>query len=146
MIRPRSIWPLYILLAAAWAVLLLSLLPASAQEPLGNGLGNHSDGHDWYREQRDPQFSASGCCDNDCAEVSIESVTPVPEGFRLRLTADEASRVAGATTGPVDAIIPWHRVQPVPKGKRGMYHACIMAGNRDLPRGGVRCFFASPTM
>src|SRR5262245_26444314 len=83
-------WPLYALLAAAWAVILFTYAaPSRAQ-----ALGDHAAGHDWYQEQRDPQFSQSNCCRNDCAEVDPEWVTMVPGGYRLTMTAEQASRVA----------------------------------------------------
>ena len=102
--------------------------------------------HDWYKERRDPEFSVSNCCNNDCGEVPPEAVTEVPQGYRLRLTAAQVNALDKTAFLPVDAIIPWHRVQSVPRGKKGLFHACIMGNNRDLPRGGVRCFFATPTM
>ena len=109
-------------------------------------LANEVLAHDWYKKMRDPEFSQSNCCENDCGEVDPQSVTEIQQGYRLRLTSEQVKKLDKTATLPVDAIIPWRRVQSVPRGKKGLFHACIIGNDRSLPRGGVRCFFATPTM
>lgn len=113
---------------------------------LALGLPGPCLAHDWYTNMRDPVFNSVNCCSGDCGEVPIETVTPLSNGYRLQLSGAQASQLTPSATLPVDAFIPMSRVQDVPRGKKGAYHACIMGNDRTPPRGGVRCFFASPMM
>lgn len=87
--------------------------------------------HDWYSSTKDPVWDTGYCGGHDCAPVNPEWVTEEPGGFRLRMTVEQARTVNPETSAPIDAFIPWNSIFPV---------------DRNPPRAGVICFFATPTM
>lgn len=124
-----KLWPLYALIIAAHLTL-------SGKVVLG---------HSWYGTMSDPVYQSNCCGGHDCAPVDPEWVSVEGDGYRLRMTLDQARTVNPSTTAPVDAFIPGKRVQSPPDGKH-LFYACIYDSDRAEPRNGVICFFATPTM
>ena len=103
--------------------------------------------HDWYSSTADPLYSSNCCGGHDCAPVDPAWVRETKEGYRLTMTADQARTVNPAAVTPIDAVIPWSRVQAPPENKDGKpFYACIYDRDRSPPRNGVICFFSTPTM
>ena len=50
-----------------------------------------------------------------------------------------------AALSPLDAVIPWSRIQSPPKANH-LFYACIYDWDRTAPQQGVICFFAIPIM
>lgn len=95
--------------------------------------------HWWYTAKHDP-VTLRGCCGNsDCHELAIEPgvLTPEPDGFRIRLTAEQAQRINPGRLEPLDVLVPWSRVQP---SEDGNYHMCLPRFNGVTP-GDFYCFF-----
>src|SRR5690348_1421085 len=67
--------------------------------------------HDWYGSTNDPVFQSNCCGGHDCAPVDPGWISETKEGFHLAMTLEQARTVNPATQFPVDAIIPWNRVQ-----------------------------------
>lgn len=105
----------------------------------------NAQAHDWYSSTSDPVFQSSCCGGHDCAPVDPDWVSEVPEGYRLRMSIEESQTVNPSSSQPVDAIIPWDRVQSPPNGDK-LFYACVYDVDRAPPRNGVICFFATPTM
>jgi hypothetical protein len=101
--------------------------------------------HDWYSSSQDPVYQSSCCGGNDCAPVESEWVSEVTNGYRLTMTLEQSLTINPNSVAPVDAIIPWSRVQSPPHADHQFY-ACIYDQDRAMPRKGVICFFATPTM
>jgi len=60
-----------------------------------------------------------------------------PEGYRLRLTIDQARKINPLRTTPVDTLIPWERMQV---SEDGNFHLCIPAHPNGL-RYDFYCFW-----
>jgi hypothetical protein len=101
--------------------------------------------HDWYSSTSDPVYQSSCCGGHDCAPVDPAWVSDTAEGYRLRMTIEQAKTVNPSADAPVDAIVPWSRVQSPPTADHAFY-ACIYDRDRTAPRHGVICFFSTPTM
>lgn len=101
--------------------------------------------HDWYSSTSDPVWQSSCCGGHDCAPVDAEWVTEAPGGYQLKMTIEQARTVNPSASEPVDAFVPWSRVQSPPTADHPFY-ACIYERDRAAPRRGVICFFATPTM
>lgn len=101
--------------------------------------------HDWYSSRSDPVFDSSCCGGSDCAPLDSSWVTSEKGGFRLRMNLEQTRTVNPLASKPVDAFIPMERVQSPPKAE-AEYYACIYEHDRDAPRKGVICFFATPLM
>jgi hypothetical protein len=115
--------------AIAAVLLVLASMPALA--------------HSWYSKKVDPVWR-NGCCGgNDCAQLVVtpENVTAEADGYRIRLTHEEAKKINPYTTSGIDALVIWERVQP---SEDGNWHICIMTSYRDKARGGIYCLFAPP--
>ncbi|MFZ5677127.1 MAG: hypothetical protein ACOZAM_29550 [Pseudomonadota bacterium] len=125
-----KLWPLFVLIVAALVVLVSTRFAAA---------------HDWYSSTSDPVFQSSCCGGNDCAPVDPAWVSEVREGYRLTMTVDQARTVNPLAQAPVDAVVPWTRIQSPPNGDH-MFYACIYDTDRSAPRHGVICFFATPVM
>lgn len=118
-------------LALAAAALIATAVPAHA--------------HGWYVQRSDPVFG-NGCCGgNDCDEFKFNGalIEAQADGYRIRLTVKQSQEVNILSSQPVDALVPWSRVQESEDGK---WHLCIFNTDRDPPRNGVICFFAPPSM
>lgn len=100
--------------------------------------------HDWYSSTHDPVFSSNCCGGHDCAPVDPAWVFEEKDGFRLKMSLAQARTVNPTTQSPIDAFIPWSRVQSPPNSKAAFY-ACIYDADRSEPKRGVICFFATPT-
>jgi hypothetical protein len=101
--------------------------------------------HDWYSSTSDPVYQSSCCGGHDCAPVDSAWVSEEREGYRLTMTLDQARTVNPSAQSPVDAIVPWSRIQSPPHADHEFY-ACIYDRDRAPPRNGVICFFATPVM
>lgn len=99
--------------------------------------------HEWYSQRKDPVYKQSCCGGSDCARLMIEPgvLEGTAEGYRVRLSLEQSRRINPYSVFPIDALIPWERVQP---SEDGNFHICIMSTRRDHPKDGVYCFFAPP--
>jgi hypothetical protein len=122
--------PIFVVLVVAWLYLF------SSQFVLA---------HDWYSSTSDPVYQSNCCGGHDCAPVDPAWVSEQREGYRLTMTLDQARTVNPSAQAPVDAVVPWSRIQSPPNADH-MYYACIYERDRGAPRHGVICFFATPTM
>src|SRR4029078_2848367 len=125
-----KLWPLFALLFAALICLIGARL-ASA--------------HDWYSSTADPVFQSNCCGGHDCAPVDPSWVSEVQDGYHLTMTLDQARTVNPAAQAPVDAVVPWSRIQSPPNADH-LFYACIYDTDRAAPRHGLICFFATPVM
>lgn len=97
--------------------------------------------HEWYAKRTDPDYN-NGCCGgSDCKELDGGLVQSEADGFRIRLTLEQAKAVNPEAWTGIDALVPWSRVQ---ESEDGNYHICIFTSDRTGPRGGVICLFAPP--
>jgi hypothetical protein len=60
--------------------------------------------HDWYSSTSDPVYQSSCCGGHDCAPVDPAWVSDTAEGYRLRMTIEQAKTVNPSADAPVDAI------------------------------------------
>lgn len=99
--------------------------------------------HSWYSEKTDPVFKQSCCGGSDCASWRIDpgELTAEPAGYRVRLSLEKSKSINAYSMAPIDAVVPWDRVQP---SEDGRWHLCIMTQHRDNVRGGIYCLFAPP--
>jgi hypothetical protein len=118
-----------------WIILAALLFSATA-----------SSAHDWYIGQRDPVTGGSCCTtaasakSGDCNELLIEPgvLEPVPEGYRIRLTVEQARRLNPLRTMPVDTIVPEERIQ---ESGDGNWHMCIPSYPVGNMQADFFCFF-----
>ena len=99
--------------------------------------------HEWYSGTHDP-VTGGGCCGgHDCAALELEPgmLTGEAEGYRLRLTLEQARRINPQRFEPLDVLIPWGRIQPSPDGN---FHLCIPARRASWMPADLYCFFAPP--
>lgn len=105
-----------------------------------------ADAHDWYIGQRDPVTGGSCCTtaasamSGDCNKLAIEPgvLEPVPEGYRIRLTVEQARRLNPLRRLPVDTIVPEERIQDSGDGN---FHMCIPAYPTPNMQADFFCFF-----
>lgn len=105
-----------------------------------------AEAHDWYIGQRDPVTGGSCCTTSandrigDCHELIIEPgvLEPVPEGYRIRLTVEQARRLNPLRTMPVDTIVPEERIQ---ESGDGNWHMCIPSYPTPNMAADFFCFF-----
>lgn len=105
---------------------------------------SHAEAHSWYTQKRDP-VTRLGCCGgNDCNTLIITPgvISAETDGYRIRLTVEEARRINPSRNVPLDILVPWDRVQP---SEDGNWHICIPRWN-DVTVGNFYCFFAPPSM
>jgi hypothetical protein len=102
----------------------------------------HAPAHDWYSALKDPTTNKGCCGGTDCAQVPQEmidsgAVTPVADGFAVRLTWEQARHFNKSTKTAVAEHVPWARVLPdQSKDPNGTgYALCIIGGT-------IQCFFA----
>lgn len=125
----------YIDLLFMLAALLLAAMAMLASAP--------AHAHEWYAKRSDPVFN-NGCCGgNDCNEFKGALIEAEADGYRIWLTVKQAREVNKLASAPVDALVPWSRIQD---SEDGNFHLCIFNVDRDPPRNGVICFFAPPSM
>lgn len=108
--------------------------------------GTVAHAHDWYIGKRDP-VTGGGCCTTaanasygDCNQLVIEPgvLEPVPEGYRVRLTVEQARRLNPLRTLPVDTIVPEERIQ---ESGDGNFHMCIPSYPSPNMQADFFCFF-----
>jgi hypothetical protein len=126
--RPWWLLPLIAAFVAAWVF-----------------AGPPAKAHDWYSSTSDPVYQSSCCGGHDCAPIDSAWVSQEPGGYRLRMTIEQSRTVNPSSQAPVNALVPWSRVQSPPHADHEFY-ACIYDRDRARPREGVICFFATPTM
>jgi hypothetical protein len=132
---PRLQALFFIIVLMAWAVVYAKLARA----------------HDWYVGQRDP-VTKGGCCTTsatakygDCAELRVEPgvLEPIPEGYRVRLTVEQARKINPLRNLPVDTIVPESRIQD---SEDGNFHMCIPAYPSPNMQADFFCFFRPGSM
>lgn len=98
--------------------------------------------HSWYTQKHDPQTGVGCCGGSDCAPLVLQPgmLTGEVNGYRLRMTLEQARHVNINRLDPLDIFIPFDRVQP---SEDGNYHLCIPTYNGST-RGDFYCFFAPP--
>ena len=115
----------------AIAILIATVTPAAA--------------HDWYSTETDPVTMARCCGGQDCAPLKVEPgmIEAVEDGYRLRLTLEQAQAINPKRTQAVDTLVEWDRIQPSPDGN---WHVCIP--NYYLPsmRADIYCFWEPGAM
>lgn len=119
------------------SILLLSMMAAPAFA------------HDWYVGKRDPVTGGSCCttsasaASGDCAILQVDPgvLTGEVDGYRLRLTAEQAAKINPARRMPVDTLIPWDRVQ---QSHDGNYHLCVPGYPTPSMQADFFCFWAPP--
>lgn len=111
---------------------------------LGVALVRQAGAHSWYSGRKDP-VSGYGCCGgSDCNVFKAETgktIFPEAEGYRIKLTLEEARAVNPDAMFPVDALVKWDRVQA---SETSDWNICIYATNRSAPNYGVICLFEPP--
>lgn len=103
-----------------------------------------AEAHSWYSEKTDP-VTKHGCCGgSDCHEIRIDSsnYTPEANGFRIRLTVEQAKVINPGRLEPLDIFVPFERVQP---SEDGNFHLCIPRFN-NVTYGDFYCFFMPGAM
>lgn len=97
--------------------------------------------HDWYTGTHDPVTGGQCCGGQDCRKLVVEPgvLEPIPEGYRLRLTAEQAKKINPLRNLPVDTIIPESRIQP---SEDGNFHVCIPGYPSPGMRADFYCFWA----
>ena len=103
--------------------------------------------HDSFIGKMDPVTGGS-CCTTaqnegygDCAVLKVEPgmLTGEDGGYRLRLTAEQASKINPVRGLPVDTFIPQDRIQD---SWDGNYRLCIPSRPSEAMRADFYCFFA----
>lgn len=106
-------------------------------------LGQQARAHSWYSEKVDPVFKQSCCGGNDCGlwRVQPGELYAERDGYHIILSLERSRTINRYSENPIDALVPWDRVQP---SEDGNYHLCIMTRHRDNVRGGIYCLFVPP--
>lgn len=105
-------------------------------------LASHAEAHSWYSSKKDPRTQLGCCGGSDCNTLIISPgvISGEVDGYRIRLTLEQAQRINPGRVEPLDVLIPWDRVQP---SEDGNWHICIPRWN-DVTVGNFYCFFAPP--
>ena len=110
-----------------------------------------ANSHDWYSGTSDPVTGGS-CCTTaaqdgygDCAQLLIEPgvLEPVPEGYRIRLTVEQARKLNPLRNHAVDTIVPEERIQD---SEDGNWHMCVPAYPVPNMAADFFCFFRPNSM
>lgn len=101
--------------------------------------------HDWYSKKVDPVHKWSCCGGHDCAVLKLEPgvITAEPEGYRIRLTLQQAQQINPYAMDGIDAVVAWDRVQP---SETNDWHLCIASAYRGAPGHGIYCLFEPPSI
>ena len=99
--------------------------------------------HDWYTGAHDPRTGSRCCGGQDCAVLKIETgvIEAVSEGYRLRLSLEQAREINPNRHVSVDTVIPWNRVQPSPDGN---WHVCLPPYPMPHMSADIYCFWEPP--
>lgn len=102
--------------------------------------------HDPYTGLKDPVTKSSCCGGADCGILKVEpgTLTGEPDGYRLRLTEEQARRINPVRSGSVDTLIPWERVQDLPKEWGADYRLCLPNYRVPHMAADFYCFWAPP--
>lgn len=97
--------------------------------------------HEWYSKRVDPVTGGRCCGGSDCAQLVIEPgvLTAEADGYRIRLTEEQAQRINPFRSGSVDVVVTWDRVQESPDGN---WHICIPGQKLETMRSDFYCFMA----
>lgn len=97
--------------------------------------------HEWYTGTNDP-VSGYGCCGkSDCHAIPAAWLIQEGDGYRVRLTLEQARYINVDAMYPVDAFVPRSRWQ---LSQEANYALCIYAIDRKPPNFGVICAFEPP--
>ena len=106
--------------------------------------------HDPYSGKTDTVYG-NGCCGGaDCSILEVEPgmLAGEVDGYRIRLSLEEARKINPFRAKPVDTLVTWERIQP---SWDGNYHLCLRThdardvfGEPDTGRGAAYCFWAPP--
>lgn len=101
-------------------------------------LGHPAPGEfDPYASLIDPVYHNQCCGRDDCSEVPASWVQPVPGGWLVNLSLEQARQITPATNeAVVNAFVAVERAIPSTDGK---YHMCVYNYGRAEPRRGVIC-------
>lgn len=101
--------------------------------------------HDWFSRKVDPVFGWRCCGGNDCKIIKPNgrNITAEKDGYRIRLSLDEARAINPSATMPLDGIVTWDRVQP---SETNEWAICIKPNDRSPKAGGVFCLFEPPSI
>ena len=99
--------------------------------------------HDWYSGTRDPVTGGSCCGVADCAILRVEPgmLEGEADGYRIRLTAEQAGKINPLRKTPVDTLIKWERIQ---SSHDGNYHLCLPTYPTPNMAADFFCFWAPP--
>lgn len=100
--------------------------------------------HSWYSKKTDPVTKQSCCGGSDCNVLKIDPtvLSAEDEGYRVRLTVEQARTINPYTSHPINALVYWERVQ---LSEDGNYHICIKTHSRGGYEQGVYCLFVPPS-
>jgi hypothetical protein len=100
--------------------------------------------HEWYSEKHDPVTGGLCCGGSDCRQLVIVPgvMTAEADGYRIRLTSDQARKINPYRIEAVDTLVPWARVQP---SEDGNFHICIPPTRNLMMKSDFYCFFAPPS-
>lgn len=98
--------------------------------------------HEWYSKRHDPVTYGACCGGSDCAKLEIQPgmLTANDDGYRLKLSAEQAAKINPYRYLAVDITIPWDRIQD---SEDGNYHICLPMDDGRV-RDNFFCFFAPP--
>ena len=73
-----------------------------------------ANAHSWYSQKKDPVTQLGCCGGSDCATLLIEPgvISAEVDGYRIRLSLEQAQRINRNRTEPLNVLVPWERVQP----------------------------------
>jgi hypothetical protein len=103
-------------------------------------LAGSASSHEFYSSTRDPVSNSNCCGGNDCASIPPGWVTQDRDGFHIVLTLEQSKKVNPKSQLPIDAFVPWSRIQRSPDFD---VHLCIYQSDREPPNRGVICFWWS---
>lgn len=97
---------------------------------LSLALASPAQAHSWYHGKTDPVTGGSCCTTSatsqygDCAVLQVDPgvIEATPDGYRLRLTIEQAQKINPMRLAPVDTFIPYNRIQT---SEDGNFHLCI---------------------
>lgn len=97
--------------------------------------------HEWYSKRMDPVTLAPCCGGKDCAPLVIKPgmLEAEEDGYRIRLTEEQAKKINPQRYGSVDVLVEWARIQP---SEDGNFHICIPPYHQPQMRADLYCFFA----
>lgn len=98
--------------------------------------------HDWYSKRHDPVTGHACCGGTDCAQLIVAPgvLEAVTEGYRIKLTAEQAAAINPYRYLGVNTVVPWNRVQD---SEDGNYHICLPMDDSRV-KDNFFCFFAPP--